>query len=181
MVIDTVHRCPDLWVSIQGHQPASPTPTPSLQEAGFFGDLQEDRAPDPELVGAGVSSRNAEMPLGAEGETSRALLGSRREVTHRVTPRGQLVGCHPPLQPCNVPSCILSKQDSCLEYMLCDFVQNAFIMRAKREKCVFIITIKPAGKKWILAEPPSFQLLFLSEAESWTKRGDGHRVMSWRD
>lgn len=109
MVIDTVHRCLGLWVSIQGYQPASATPTPSLQEAGFFEDLQEDRAPDPELVGAGVSSRSAEMPLGAEGETSRTLLGSRQEVTHHVTPRGQLAGCHPPLQPCNVPSPILSK------------------------------------------------------------------------
>lgn len=71
--------------------------------------------------------------------------------------------------------------DSCLEEKFCDFVQNAFIMRAKPEKCVFIIIVKPAGKKWILAEPPSFQLLFLSEAESWTKKGDGRRVMGWRD
>lgn len=46
-------------------------------------------------------------------------------------------------------------------------------MRAKPEKCVFIIIVKPAGKKWILAEPPSFHLLFLSEAESWTMKGDG--------
>jgi hypothetical protein len=36
--------------------------------------------------------------------------------------------------------------DSCLEEKLCDFAQNGFIMRAKPEKCVFVIIVKPAGK-----------------------------------
>lgn len=72
MVTGTVHRCPDLWLSPLPwlHPPRMQASTENCRGTELLTEHQ---------AGVGVSSRGAERPLGAEGETSGTLPGSRWE------------------------------------------------------------------------------------------------------